>query len=212
VASIARISNGVPTMVISSLDATALFGARGPTHLVLDVKPGVTVAAVRQAIQARLGSRYSFNLSSPDEIESDVRSQIDAGVAGFVGLLGLAAALGLFGLANTMAVSVVRRHREIGVLRAIGARRSQVRGMAVVEAMTLVAVAYVLAVPLGLGLSRPFMTAVAQGVGDFTLNWSVPWLLIPVIAVIGLAVGGVASAWPAQRAARLDIDATLRLE
>jgi putative ABC transport system permease protein len=107
---------------------------------------------------------------------------------------------------------MIRRFREIGVLRAIGARRRQVAAMALVEALTLVAVAFVLALPLGIFIGRPLIATLSTGFSDLGVHYRYPWQLVPVLGLVGLAMGAAASVWPARRAARLEVDAALRFD
>src|SRR5213078_3191292 len=137
--------------------------------ILLNVGRGTDPARVRDTLRQQLGQRATFLISTPFEQKADLRAQLNAGVGAFFVLLLLAGLVGLFGLANTMAVSVMQRYREIGLLRAVGARRRQITGMALVEAETLVAVAFVLAIPLGVLISRPLLATISSGIGDFTL-------------------------------------------
>ena len=96
-------------------------------------------------------------------------------------ILVAAAAAGLLGLANTLAVSVLARTHEIGVLRSAGTLRRQIRQMVLVEAVTLALAAFVLALPLGLlltlGTSAAFRSAIGASV-ELTLPWA---FLLPLL-------------------------------
>ncbi len=152
VAAVAQLSNLPAEFVIGERSA-ALFNAGRTEDALVRVEAGADVEAVRDRIEEQLGDRATFIVVTADELRADTRGQIGGGINSFFLLLALAAVVGTFGLANTMAVAVSNRYREIGVLRAIGARRRHIRGMAVVEALTLAVAALVLALPLGLLLS-----------------------------------------------------------
>lgn len=212
IAATVELSN-IPALFVTSSDvAQRLFGATGIEDILVRIDPATTPAAVRGAIEATLGDRATFIVTTSSELKADTRAQVGGGVNSFLVLLFLAGIVGTFGLANTMAVSVTKRYREIGVLRAIGARRRQIRDMAIVEALTLVAVALVLALPLGMLLSKPLLDATRTQLGDITVDYAIPWAIVPILAVIGTAAAVLAAVWPARRAARLDIDAALRFE
>ena len=123
---------------------------------------------------------------------------------GFFGLayviLVVAAAAGLLGLANTLAVSVLSRTREIGMLRSVGTTRKQVRRLVLVEAITLAIVAFVLAVPLGFVINFGSAAAFKGAIGA-SIEPTQPWGALPVLLVLTLGVAALASLLPARRPA-----------
>jgi putative ABC transport system permease protein len=211
VAAVAELSN-LPAELVTGVRSAPLFGALAVEDILLLPSPGEDPEVVRDRIEAELSDRATFIVVTGDEYRADTRGQIGGGINSFFLLLGLAAVVGTFGLANTMAVSVTARYREIGVLRAIGARRRHIRGMAVVEALTLAATALVLALPLGLLVSHPLLRTTRDQLGDLTVHHRVPWSVVPVMALVGAAVAVGAAVWPAGRASRLEIDDALRFE
>lgn len=212
VAATAEISN-IPTVVYTSADAgRRYFGVDTPAEILVRPWPGTDPEALRRTLVHDLSPRATFLAATAGELKADNRAQVGGGINAFFALLLLAGVVGMFGLANTLAVSIGQRHREIGVLRAIGARRRQVQAMAVVEAVTLVAVAFILALPLGVGLSRPLLATTNAAIGDLTTHYRFAWGVLPILAVAGLAVALIAAYWPARRAAGIEIDAALRFE
>ncbi len=212
IAATAFLPNALPDVYLNRDAGRRYFGIHGPEVVAVTVAGGHDSAQVATRVEQTLGDDVTFIVATVDDIKADVRSQIDAGVSGFLFLLVMAGVVGLFGLANTLAVSMIRRFREIGILRAIGARRRQVAAMALVESLTLVAVAFVFAVPLGALIARPLIATFATGLGDLGVGYHYPWTLLPALAVAGLAIAALASVWPARRAARLEIDAALRFD
>jgi putative ABC transport system permease protein len=134
---------------------------------------------------------------------------------GFFGLayviLVVAAAAGLLGLANTLAVSVLTRTREIGMLRSVGTTRKQVRRLVLVEAITLAIVAFVLAVPLGIVINFGSAAAFTGAIGA-SIEPTQPWSALPYLLVLTLGVAALASLLPARRAGRLEPVAALRFD
>jgi putative ABC transport system permease protein len=108
-------------------------------------------------------------------------------------------------------MSVLERRREVGVLRAIGTRRRAVAGMVLVEATTLTAVAYVLALPLG-GLLGRYLTASLGDSFGFNARPIFPWSTVEWLLVVGAVVALLAAVVPARRAAVIDPVAALRAE
>jgi putative ABC transport system permease protein len=211
VAAVAELSN-LPAELIVGARSAELFGAREIEEILVLPEAGVDPEALRERIEAELADRATFLVATAAEHRADTRSQIGGGINSFFLLLGLAAIVGTFGLANTMVVSVTARYREIGVLRAIGARRRHVRGIAITEALVLVAVALILALPAGLLLSHPMLEMTRNQLSDLTVHHRMPWSVVPVMALVGAAVAVGAAAWPAGRASRIEIDDALRFE
>ena len=117
-------------------------------------------------------------------------------------LLFLAVVIALFGIANTLALSVVERRRELGLLRAVGMQRRQVRSSVRWEAVLIALLGTAVGTALGLGFGWAMVKAMAQpghrpgwpfpGCGSWSSWWSVRW------------PRSLAAALPARRAARLD--------
>jgi len=212
VAGIAQLSNIPVKLVVGDKDGRDLFGVAQPSGLAIQVTRGTDVAAAAAALEQDLGPRSTFIVATAGDLRADSRAQILGISNGFFVLLLLAGLIGLFGLANTLAVSILQRLREIGILRAIGATRTQVGSMAVVEAVTLVTIAFALSVPLGALISGPLINVTTASLGDFDAPLVLPWVMVPIVATIGLVVGGAAAVWPARRAAATEIDSALRFE
>ncbi len=211
IAATAEISNSTPSVYFSWREGH-LFGVSNPSFLYVTAKPGANLGSIRSKIEDDLGSRTTLLVATLADIKKDVHAQIAGGLNSFFVLLILAGLLGLFGLTNTMAVSMLQRYREIGLLRAIGARKRQVRAMALVESFTLVTVAFLLAVPIGSFLSYPLVKFASRVVGDITVHYVFPWRMIPVLVVAGGVAAAVTAIGPARRATQLEIETALRFE
>lgn len=207
-----ELSNIPAVLLVNPGDGLTLFAVPGDSELQIRLQPDADAASVGAALERDLADQGPFLVATTDELKADTRAQIGAGINGFFVLILLAGVVGMFGLANTMVVSVTTRLREIGVLRAVGARRAQVRRMVMIEAVTLVLVALVLAIPLGVALSRPLLQATQASLVDTTVDYEFPLVIVPILAVVGLGVAALASLWPVRRAAATDIDVALRYE
>ncbi|GAC1588408.1 MAG: ABC transporter permease [Acidimicrobiales bacterium] len=117
-------------------------------------------------------------------------------------LLALSIVIAAFSVVNTMALSVIERTREIGLLRSIGMGRRQVRGMIRGEAVIVSLLGAVLGVILGVGLGSAMVAALHRS-GINVLVIPVPTVL--VVLVIAALIGILAAVFPARRAARLDV-------
>jgi putative ABC transport system permease protein len=116
------------------------------------------------------------------------------------GLLGIAVVIALIGVGNTLALSVVERRQENGLLRALGLTRRQLRGLLAWEAVLVAGVAAVLGVLIGGAYGLIGAASVLGEIGEIVL--SVPWLQVAAIVVVATVAGLLASVLPARRAAR----------
>ena len=130
------------------------------------------------------------------------RKPIDQMVLMIFALLGLALVIAVLGIVNTLALSVIERTREVGLLRAIGLSRAQLRRMITLESVVIAALGAVLGVLLGLGFGIALMYALRdQGLEVI----SVPWTQVGVFLGLSVVVGVLAAVFPARRAGRLDV-------
>jgi putative ABC transport system permease protein len=131
------------------------------------------------------------------------RSSMLGNLLGLVtALLALAIIIALLGIANTLALSIVERTRELGLLRAIGMRRGQLAQMIAAESAIIAVIGAVLGIAMGLGLGSALAYAVTRS--------QQPTVVIPVaqlaaFAVAAVLAGVLASVAPARRAARLNV-------
>jgi putative ABC transport system permease protein len=108
--------------------------------------------------------------------------------------------IALIGVGNTLALSVVERRQENGLLRALGLTRGQLRGVLAWEAVLIAGIAAVLGVLLGGAYGLIGAVSVLGQVGDIVL--AVPWLQVTAIIAVATLAGLLASVLPARRAAR----------
>jgi putative ABC transport system permease protein len=142
------------------------------------------------------------------ELREEREKQIDGIVRLFYLLLGLAVFISLIGVANTLALSIYERTRELGMLRAIGMSRRQVRSMIRYEAVITALIGAI----LGLVLGVVFAALIAQPLKSegFTLSYPVGTLI--GILVLAALAGVLAAIVPARRASRLDVLESLQYE
>jgi putative ABC transport system permease protein len=115
--------------------------------------------------------------------------------------------IAMLGITNTLALSIVERTREIGLLRAVGMTRRQLRAMIRAEAMLIALAGLLLGTALGVGAGAAFVRALAPG-GSLAL--AVPPTGLGLAAITSLVVGVVAGIAPARRAARLGVLTAIR--
>jgi putative ABC transport system permease protein len=190
---------GVPIVVdYTTFEANLTF--RLDYRLYIRVADGVDPAAARTAIEAVTAGFPNASLTDTEELISDLEAQIDGLLNLLVVLLAFAVLIALLGIVNTLALSVSERRREIGLLRAVGMSRRQVRRMIRWEAVLIAVFGAAMGLVVGLGLGSAVVLAVGQG-----LKLAFPVLQLVIYLVVA-GLGGVAAAvLPARRGARLDI-------
>jgi putative ABC transport system permease protein len=164
--------------------------------------PGVDPAQARQAVDSVAAGYPEAKVEDRTEFRRSQQQQVDQPLVAVNVLLAFALINALFGIANTMALSVLERTRELGLLRAVGMERRQVRRTVRWEAVLVSGFGAVLGVGLGLG----FGLAVAQAMPDDVVSKvAVPGPMLAGIAAVAVLFGLVAALLPARRASRLDI-------
>ena len=114
-------------------------------------------------------------------------------------LLGLALVIAVLGIVNTLALSVIERRTEIGMLRAIGMQRRQIRRTINLESTQIAVFGALIGAAVGVYLGWAFVSVLADsGLSETTI----PWATIGVVLVCSAFVGVLASLWPAHRAAK----------
>lgn len=133
---------------------------------------------------------------------AEQREPIDQMVMMIFALLGLALLIAVLGIVNTLALSVIERTREVGLLRAIGVSRSQLRRMITLESVVISVLGATLGVVMGIGFGIALMYALRDEGLEVI---SVPADQLAVFMGASLVVGVLAAVLPARRAARLDV-------
>ncbi len=175
----------------------------------VQVESGADEAKVQALLSA--GAKTAFptaEVLNQGELKEQRESQIEGVVALFFVLLALAIVISLFGIANTLALSIHERTRELGMLRAIGMSRRQVRTMIRYEAVITALIGAV----LGLALGVLFAFLIAQPLKSEGFRLSYPIGQLVVVLVLAALAGVLAAILPARRASRLDVLESLQYE
>jgi putative ABC transport system permease protein len=167
--------------------------------VLIKAKSGADMTDLRAGLEKATGPYVVVQVLDREQFKGEQGKQIDTLLAVLYGLLALAIVIAILGIVNTLALSVVERRREIGMLRAVGMARNQVRRTIYLESVLIAVFGAIVGVILGLGLGVGFIRTLRdQGLGEIAIPWG------QVIAMlIGSAIVGVfAALWPAARAAR----------
>ena len=115
-------------------------------------------------------------------------------------MLTLAVFVSIFGMINTLVLSVYERTREIGMLRAIGMTRRQVRRMIRQESIITALIGAAIGLPLGIFLAL----LVNRALSEFDVRFSIPWGQLVILTIVAIVIGILAAIMPARRAAKLN--------
>jgi putative ABC transport system permease protein len=192
-------------LVISNVKFDRLYTAPQDQFVFFNVDGGATKANDAKLDQAMKGYPNA---------KVQTRQEFKHNQASFLGnilnilyvLLALSVIVSLFGIVNTLVLTIFERTRELGMLRAVGMTRWQVRTMIALESVVTALIGAVIGIGLGIILSVLLIVRV-----DFlVLSW--PVISLIVFAVVAMIAGIIAAIFPAQRAARLNVLQALQYE
>lgn len=192
---------GLSSYLISNDSFEQRFSQKLDFMLFVNLAPTTDVAAGRAAVERVLEPYPNVELSDQAEFIENQKAQIDILLTVINALLLLAILIALLGIANTLALSIFERKRELGLLRAVGMTRRQVRRMIRWEAVITALYGALLGLVLGIVLGW----AVVRALSDEGLSFGFPFQLLTTY-VIAAAIGGIlASVWPSFRGARTNL-------
>jgi putative ABC transport system permease protein len=167
--------------------------------VLVNAAPGADLASLQDGLETATNDYYVVTVETRDGFKGQIASQVNGLIGLLYGLLGLAIVIAILGIINTLALSVVERRREIGMLRAIGMQRKQVRRTIYLESLLIAVFGAVLGLVLGVSYGT-LITRSLHGQGLDKI--SVPWGQTVVFLVLAAVVGVLAALWPGIRAAR----------
>jgi putative ABC transport system permease protein len=187
-------------LVVSNDVAQSAFGEPKEAFGLVGLAPGANANQVKAAVTRVLDQRYpAAELLTDKEFKDRISGQINQLLGLIYALLALAIVVSLFGIVNTLVLSISERTRELGMLRAIGTSRRQVKRVVRWEAVITSLIGAVLGLVLGVVLAVLF----TRPLDNFPLSIPVVTLILVLIAS-GIAGVG-AAVLPARRAAKLDV-------
>jgi putative ABC transport system permease protein len=177
-------------------------GQQTDLRVFLKATPGADLAQLRNRLVELVQPYLVVSVQDGSEFADAAGAQIDMVLNLLYVLLLFSIIIAVLGIINTLALSVLERTREIGLLRAIGLRRRQLSGMITIEAIATAVFGAILGTVLGLGLGIALQHGL-RSQGLTTLG--IPWTLIIVMQLSAVVVGILAAALPSIRAVRLNI-------
>lgn len=199
----------VVTAFISQSNMQADFGATDDVFIQLNLEKDADHAAIDGSIRALAENYPTFRVISGTEYYNALRSQMDAAFSGLYVVFLLLAIPSLIAMLNTLTISVIERTREIGMIRAAGGTRKQIRTMVIAEALLLAIIGTAFGILGGLYLGYVIVIAME---GIFPLGYVFPASGILMAIAIGLLFGVLAAFIPARQAAGMNVVEALRYE
>jgi putative ABC transport system permease protein len=180
----------------------ANFPIRYDTRVFVKKAPGVSTAAAMAAVRA-VATKYSgTTVMDQAAFKADQAKPMQQQLMLVYVLLALAILIALLGIGNTLALSIFERTRELGVMRAVGMTRRQLRAMIRWESVIIALQGTVLGLLIGVFFGWALVLAMrSQGITEF----SVPLLTLLIVVVLAALAGAAAAIWPSRRAAKLNI-------
>ncbi len=195
-------SSQLTNPVMLPVQATVDFANPQPSQGFVQLAPGTPVGAVQPQVERLLADSPEVSVADRAAFIEQQTSQLDTPLRMIQILLALAIVIAVLGIVNTLALSVLERTRELGLLRAIGLRRAQTMRMITVEAVVISVFGALLGVVVGTGLGAAVVRALRdEGITDLVL----PWGQMVTFLVLAAIVGVVAAVLPAIRAARINV-------
>ncbi len=163
---------------------------------------GSVTGAAEEAVRAQVRATPGSFLATSAEHVANSGGEVDAFRNFIDGMLYLACFIALLGVANTTALAITERAGEIGLLRAVGATRRELRRIVRLEAALLSFVAALVGITVAVGVGWALIEVIG---GTDLPSVVVPWVSLAATLVVAVAAGVIAAAWPAQRASRMPV-------
>ena len=176
----------------------------------------MTLINIKGGVSDANTARLKLATTAYPEVKVQTRDQFKKGQAAFINkllnllyaLLGLSVIVSLFGIVNTLVLTVFERTRELGMLRAVGMTRRQVRQMIRHESIVTALIGATLGLVLGVFLA----VLVTQALSSEGIVFAVPWSSLGLFVLAALLVGILAAVVPARHASRLNVLKALQYE
>jgi len=198
------------TAYISQANLQKDFRKSEDIFIQINLEPGTSAPAVEPRLKAILADYPQFSLVSGTAYFEENRQLFNATFAVMYLLMAVLTAPSLIALLNTLAIGVIERTREIGMLRAIGATQRQVRRVVLAEALLLAALGTAFGLLAGLYLG--YVMILGMSTGGYPVTYVFPAAGLLAATAVGLMLGVVAAFVPARQAARMNIVGALRYE
>ena len=183
-------------------EQSAYDGTRLDRAALVLLAPGAKSAVVQGGIAAALASHPDAKILTQKQYEKEAGGFVDQLVIFITVMLLLAVVIALLGIVNTLALSVFERTRELGLLRAVGMTRAQVRAMVRWESVVIALIGAAAGAALGIGLGAALVRAMKD---DGITSTVIPGGQIALYVALAAVAGVLAALGPARSAAKVDV-------
>ncbi len=202
---------GGQTVGMSLKTIERVYGVTADSDLAVKASSDDARPDLEAAVEKIVEKDYpNLTVLSNEELKSQVEEQLNQTFGIFNALVGVAIFVSLFGVINTLAMSVIERTREIGVLRALGSTRWQIRRTIAAESLVIALIGAAMGIVIGAGLGYALLKGLAFGIPGVT--YTPPLATMAGVAVAAIVLGLIAAILPARRAARQDVVEALSYE
>ncbi len=198
-------SSAIPAPLVVSPD---VFDALVPSvertipTVFVTATPGADLGELRDQLTLAVRPYVIVSVLDTDQFVAGLADQVNQVLVILYALLGLSIVIAVLGIVNTLALSVIERTREIGLLRAVGLGRLQLAGTVTVESILTAVFGTVVGLAVGVALASAMPTVFAD---DGLTDLAVPWASLLGMVLLAIVVGVLAAVWPGVRAARLPV-------
>ena len=178
-----------------------------PSQIVINIllvtaAPGVTPATLRGDLVGVAAPYVVLSVLDTEDFAAQLADQVNKMLVILYALLGLSVVIAILGIINTLALSVIERTREIGLMRAVGLGRLQLAAIITIESVLTALFGTLIGMAVGVAVAAAMPTVFAD-TGLTTL--AIPWAQLAGMLALTAVVGVLAALWPAIRAARLPV-------
>jgi putative ABC transport system permease protein len=188
-------------------------------YIVVQINEGDNIKDVAAAVEKKLRTfrgvnekTQDFSILTPEELLNSFQSILVIITAFLISVAGISLVVGAIGIANTMYTSVLERTKEIGVMKAIGARNSDILLIFVIEAGLIGMVGGILGVALGIGVSKAMEYVAINQLGTNLLRAAIPPYLVIGCIFFAFIIGAVSGILPARHASKIKVVDAIRYE
>jgi len=168
----------------------------------VNTAPGTTPQALRTDLVAVAAPYVVLSVLNNAQYAAQLADQVNQLLVILYAMLGLSIIIAILGIVNTLALSVIERTREIGLMRAVGLGRLQLAGILTIESVLTALFGTIIGLALGVAVAAA-MPTVFSDAGLTTV--AIPWAQLAWMLLLAVGVGVLAALWPATRAARLPV-------
>jgi len=197
-------------VVINYKDAERFFNVKRPDQLTIRMHSSANLTETKNRIK-EIADEFGLEVVSGEEFIAETEKRVKAVSVLLNVISGIGILIAALGIINILAMRVLERVREIGILRALGSSRGQIRKIILAEGMFIGLIGGLPGIIFGILISRVLVNSVAK-ITDATLSYVFPTSSVIAAAIIAIVIGTLAALYPAQKAAKVDIIKAVQYE